>query len=51
MTEDRQAYYQELRHESAAERRYSTALALHPRCDDPEHPGCANCQDEEDENV
>ena len=51
MTEDRQAYYRELNHEGATERRYSTALALHPRCDDPDHPGCGYCQDEEPENV
>lgn len=50
MTEDRQAYYQQLRHESATERRYSTALALYPRCDDPEHPGCSLCQDEDGES-
>lgn len=31
-----------------ARKAYRAKLARHPHCDDPEHPGCSQCVDEED---
>lgn len=42
--DDRESELQELRHEAQQERIYREKLALHPRCDDPDHPGCSLCE-------
>lgn len=35
-----------LRLVSAAERRYQNTLNQHPDCRDPDHPGCADCDED-----
>ncbi len=39
---------EELRAQSRFERRYQADLARHPDCRDPDHPGCPQCEDEDD---
>ena len=39
----------DLRAESLHQRRHQRALMAHPHCMDPDHPGCENCQEDEDE--
>jgi hypothetical protein len=34
--------------QAAWERRYNRRLAAHPNCADPDHPGCAGCDDDGD---
>jgi hypothetical protein len=38
----------DLKAEDRAERLYRRSLARHPDCNDPDHPGCANCEPPED---
>jgi hypothetical protein len=38
----------DLRAEDDAERRYQAQLLAHPDCRDPDHPGCANCEGEDE---
>lgn len=35
----------ELRADALHARRYLAAVAAHPDCNDPSHPGCARCED------
>jgi hypothetical protein len=37
---------QEMLAAELAEHRYQRNLANHPDCIDPDHPGCAGCEDE-----
>ena len=39
----------ELRVESFCQRRHNSALLANPDCRDPDHPGCAACHDDHDE--
>jgi hypothetical protein len=39
----------EARAEALAQDRYLRALSRHPDCRDPDHPGCEDCCEEEDE--
>jgi hypothetical protein len=34
--------------QAAWELRYYTQLDRHPHCDDPDHPGCAECEQEDE---
>lgn len=40
---------QELRDQDKAARRYQSRLALNPDCRDPDHPGCVDCKENDDE--
>jgi hypothetical protein len=37
---------QDMLAEELAKARYERNLANHPHCLDPDHPGCAGCEDE-----
>lgn len=39
----------DLRAEDRARKRYQMALMYHPDCRDPDHPGCENCTEENDD--
>lgn len=39
----------EIRRDDNKKRRYHLALRDHPDCSDPEHPGCVNCDLEDEE--
>ena len=41
---------EELRREAIAMRWHRKKLALHPDCRDPDHPGCAKCMVDEDDD-
>ena len=43
-----EADYDELRAQDRHDRRYSSELARHPNCNDPDHPGCENCEGDDD---
>lgn len=36
--------------EAQCERRREAALAQHPACHDPDHPGCPSCADSEEDD-
>ena len=38
----------ELRAETRHQRRYSRQLSAHPECIDPDHPGCEQCQEDDE---
>ncbi|MDZ7789707.1 MAG: hypothetical protein U5L08_04285 [Xanthomonadales bacterium] len=38
----------ELRAETLHQRRYQRQLDAHPQCNDPDHPGCEQCEDEDE---
>lgn len=40
----------EYRYADQYEQRYLARLYAHPDCRDPAHPGCANCNDTDDNN-
>lgn len=46
-----EAEIEELRAEAVFERHRQNLLARAPDCRDPEHPGCALCWEEDDEEV
>ena len=39
----------ELAAQDRHERRYQHALAAHPQCNDPDHPGCESCEPTDDD--
>lgn len=39
----------ELRAERHRQRRYDQHVTAHPDCRDPDHPGCEQCMENEDE--
>jgi len=41
-----QDYQDDLRTQDAFERRQRQQLAFHPECNDPDHPGCENCEND-----
>ena len=41
----------EYRYADQYEQRYLARLYAHPDCRDPEHPGCANCNDTDEDNT
>ena len=38
------------RQNDLARKRYNAALMRHPDCRDPDHPGCADCDEDFEEN-
>jgi hypothetical protein len=40
---------EELRAQARSERKYHAALMRNPDCRDPDHPGCDNCMETDDE--
>jgi len=47
--DDCEAEQDDLRAEARADRRYQMELRRHPDCRDPDHPGCEDCQEQEDD--
>lgn len=41
--------YDEFVAEARMSRSHSRALARHPSCNDPDHPGCSLCVDDEED--
>ena len=41
----------ELKARTLYENRYGARLSAHPKCNDPDHPGCWRCEDEEDDDI
>jgi len=39
---------EDLRAEDRARKRYQMALMYHPDCRDPDHPGCEQCEEDDD---
>lgn len=44
------AEVEDLKAEVRATRRYNNELLRHPDCRDPDHPGCEDCEESEDED-
>jgi len=40
----------ELKAEAAWQRSYDRKLINHPSCNDPDHPGCSLCMEEDDDD-
>ena len=40
--------FEEARRARRLQRQLAAALAAHPDCGDPDHPGCVNCRDEDE---
>lgn len=43
-----EADYEELRAQDRADKRHQAQMLRHPDCRDPDHPGCEQCEDEDD---
>ena len=41
----------ELKARTLYENRYGAILRAHPKCNDPDHPGCKLCEDKEDDDI
>lgn len=41
----------ELKAQTFYENRYKAVLRAHPKCNDPDHPGCHLCEDDEDDDI
>ena len=41
----------ELKAQTFYENRYKAVLRAHPKCNDPDHPGCDLCEDDEDDDI
>lgn len=40
--------HQEMKARSFYENRYRAVLRAHPKCNDPDHPGCHLCEDDDE---